>query len=251
MYGHEKRVMERENPGSLIPDSLFQNRLMMSEENPRSRIRQGGESTSVLSANEFFSDFRRLNVIYSFMDNLVQSYPQLVTTESIGKTSEGREMKILRIGSGAGTRQGQQGKPIIWIDAGIHAREWIAPPTALFVAYALLSQYDKQPEIRKIVDAFEWHILPVANPDGYEYTHTTDRFWRKTRSRNSYSSCRGTDPNRNFGFHWRENGASNNPCSETYAGPKAFSELESTNIGNHLWRNRQRTRVYLTFHSYS
>lgn len=227
---------------------------MTEEEIPRSRIRQGGTSTSVLNPNEFFNDFRRLNVIYAFMDKLVQSFPRLASTESIGQTSEGREMRMLKITSSPGMRQGQQlhqSKPIFWIDAGIHAREWVAPPTALFVAYALLSQYDKQPDIKKIVDAFEWHILPVANPDGYEYTHTTDRFWRKTRSRNNFSSCRGTDPNRNFGFHWRENGASSNPCSETYAGQKAFSEAESTNIANHLWRHRQRTRVYLTFHSYS
>ena len=39
------------------------------------------------------------------------------------------------------------------------------------------------------------YILPVANPDGYEYTKT-DRFWRKTRSPNEGSICIGTDPNR-------------------------------------------------------
>ena len=120
-----------------------------------------------------------------------------------------------------------------------------------FLAYALLSQYNKQDDITKIVNNFEWHILPVANPDGYEFTHTDDRLWRKTRSRNSYSSCRGVDPNRNFGFHWRETGASNNPCSETYAGPKAFSEVETMNIASHLWSNRQRLLVYIALHAYS
>ena len=39
------------------------------------------------------------------------------------------------------------------------------------------------------------YILPIANPDGYEYTKT-DRFWRKTRSPNEGSICIGTDPNR-------------------------------------------------------
>lgn len=64
-----------------------------------------------------------------------------------------------------------------------------------------------------------WYIMPTVNPDGiwnivikrflsrwfqildkgYEYTHVTDRLWRKTRSK-SWSFCRGVDPNRNFAF---------------------------------------------------
>jgi hypothetical protein len=208
---------------------------------------------SVLNPNEFFNNFRRLSVIYSFMDRLVELYPQLASVQSIGQTSEGRDMRILRITSSpakSSNRQYNDSKPIFWIDAGIHAREWAAPSTALFLAYGLLSQYGKQASIKRIVDSFEWHILPVANPDGYEYTFTDDRLWRKTRSRNSYSSCRGVDPNRNFGFHWRETGASNNPCSETYAGPKPFSEPETMNMANHLWRNRQRLLAYIALHSY-
>lgn len=212
---------------------------------------QGGGTSSVLNPNEFFNNFRRLSVIYSFMDRLAEMYPRMLSIESIGKTSEGREMRIMRISSPSQGRQVNNSKPIFWIDAGIHAREWAAPPAALFIAYALLSQYSKNNDIAKIMDSFEWHILPVANPDGYEYTHTNDRLWRKTRSRNNFSSCRGADPNRNFGFHWRENGASTNPCSETYAGPKAFSEPETMNMANHMWRHRQRLMAYVALHSYS
>lgn len=52
--------------------------------------------------------------------------------------------------------------------------------------------------------------------------------WRKTRSLGR--TCDGTDGNRNFGFHWMEQGASSNECSETYAGPSAFSEIEARNL---------------------
>lgn len=60
------------------------------------------------------------------------------------------------------------------------------------------------------------------NPDGYEYTHTTDRLWRKNRRRNTF--CTGVDLNRNYGYKWGGQGASRQPCAETFAGAGAFSE---------------------------
>ena len=45
------------------------------------------------------------------------------------------------------------------------------------------------------------------NPDGYVYSHTKDRMWRKTRSSDgSFAAtvfgCLGTDPNRNWEYKW-------------------------------------------------
>lgn len=39
--------------------------------------------------------------------------------------------------------------------------------------------------------AMDWYILPVLNPDGYEYSHEYDRMWRKTRSRHSEAHVPG------------------------------------------------------------
>lgn len=50
--------------------------------------------------------------------------------ETIGKSGEGRAIKIIKIGYPPATGQN---KSIIWIDAGIHAREWIAPATATYI----------------------------------------------------------------------------------------------------------------------
>ena len=32
------------------------------------------------------------------------------------------------------------------------------------------------------VVAINWIIMPLLNPDGYEYSHTHDRMWRKSRA---------------------------------------------------------------------
>lgn len=51
---------------------------------------------------------------------------------------------------------------------------------------------------------FDFVVIPVANPDGYEYSMTENRFWRKTRSRNATVNkwCVGADANRNWGYRW-------------------------------------------------
>lgn len=47
-----------------------------------------------------------------------------------------------------------------------------------------------------------------------------------------------------------EIGASNNPCSETYAGPKAFSEVENQHLRDFILARKGQFKAYLTFHSY-
>ncbi len=74
--------------------------------------------------------------------------------------------------------------------------------------------------------------MPVVNVDGYRYTWSDDRNWRKTRQIYDFTTCIGADPNRNFPVGWGgEYGASANPCDITYFGPDFFSEPCTFNIG--------------------
>ena len=68
------------------------------------------------------------------------------------------------------------------------------------------------------MQAVDWYIAPLLNPDGYEYSHTDDRMWRKNRSPPPPGSrCYGVDLNRNWDVIGFGAGAtSSNPCSETY-----------------------------------
>ena len=71
--------------------------------------------------------------------------------------------------------------------------------------------------------------VPVANPDGYEYSREVDRMWRKNRRKNENSKCDGVDLNRNFDKAYGT-ASSKNPCAEDFRGEKAFSEPESAAI---------------------
>lgn len=182
----------------------------------------------------------RYEEILQFLDGLeAKSKSSNVTlrVKTIGRSFENRDIKTVTISRKNGTA-----KNTVFIDAGIHAREWIAVSTALYVIDQLVSGNYSLPD-------FDWVILPVVNPDGYEYSHERDRLWRKTRSNNS-AECIGVDGNRNFDFHWAEVGASGFSCSETYRGEKAFSESETVALRDAVLSVNDTCKLYLTLHSF-
>ncbi|XP_064599321.1 carboxypeptidase B-like [Liolophura sinensis] len=158
--------------------------------------------------------------------------------ENIGKSLHGRDMDVLVISNGPN-------KPAIFIDGGIHAREWISPATVINLFYTIATD----PSVSYMIDWFDWYFLPVANPDGYEHSRLSgSRMWRKTRS--YYNGCYGADPNRNFDYYWGHTGASSNPCSDTFRGASAFSEVETANMRNFINQHKDTIKSYITFHSY-
>jgi len=96
-------------------------------------------------------------------------------------------------------------------------------------------------------------IIPVANPDGYEFSHGHGgRLWRKNRARIPGSKCRGVDLNRNFPFHWSEvdSNRTRDACSEVYGGPKPVSEPETKIIHDYVIKNKDRIKVYISLHTF-
>ncbi|KAJ8311403.1 hypothetical protein KUTeg_010758 [Tegillarca granosa] len=155
-----------------------------------------------------YADHKSIN---RWLKRLPKKYPGIAKIQMIGKSYEGRKMYMIKIGKGINERR--RLKPIIFIDAGVHAREWIAPGTAIY-----------------IIDM--------------------DRLWRKTRSPQA-DGCFGVDPNRNFDIDFGVSGSSKDPCHLTYPGVKPFSEPETANIRDIILSKKHKIKAYLTFHSYS
>ena len=61
-------------------------------------------------------------------------------------------------------------KPIYFLTTMIHAREWVTTPVALYSIYRLVENL--RAEDRDVLNDVDWIIMPLLNPDGYEYTHT-------------------------------------------------------------------------------
>jgi len=190
-----------------------------------------------------WTEYHSIEDINAYLEFLQTTYPDLVSLESIGQSYEGREMKVVKICKG-----GCGAKPAMWIDGGIHAREWISPAAVTFMLRQLVEVQDA--EEADLLNNLDWYILPQVNPDGYQFTIDSDRLWRKTRSKNGVL-CKGADANRNWGFHFNDGGSSDSACSETYHGPEAFSEVENQHIRDFVWANKDQIKFFNTIHSFS
>lgn len=160
-----------------------------------------------------------LEEIYDWMDALVVQYPSTVALFNVGRSFEGRDMRGVKLNVDNG-----QGKKAIFFESNIHANEWITSATATWVINELLTSTN--PAVIDLLSRYEFYFLPVLNVDGFAYTWSTDRLWRKTRRPNKNLFCNGADPNRNWDLFFSQFGASLNPCSTSYAGDFAFSEPE-------------------------
>uniref|UniRef100_A0A8C3SQ78 Carboxypeptidase O n=1 Tax=Chelydra serpentina TaxID=8475 RepID=A0A8C3SQ78_CHESE len=131
------------------------------------------------------------------MYQIKESNSELVTQHYLGMTYENRPVYYLKI-----SQPSDKVKKIIWMDCGIHAREWISPAFCQWFVKEILQNYKTDPKIKSFLQNLDIYILPVLNIDGYIYSWTTERLWRKSRSPHVNGTCFGTDLNRNFNGSW-------------------------------------------------
>ncbi|XP_072945694.1 carboxypeptidase B-like [Epargyreus clarus] len=156
-----------------------------------------------------------------------------------GETDEGRSLVYFKIKAANSSDE----IPVAVVESGIIPREWITVPSALNIVEKLLNE-----DQRNLIENFEWIIIPVLNPDGYEYTHTNLRLWTKNRSIRSNLGliCPGVNINRNFDISWLVSDSSSSPCSHLYSGVDAFSEPEARFIKDILEEYGDRMRLYVS-----
>ncbi|XP_059223199.1 putative uncharacterized protein DDB_G0282133 [Stomoxys calcitrans] len=228
--------------------------------------------------------------IVTYMENMRLRYPQLVELIHIGRSYEGRPLIVVKIESkeaaaanSANLQPNQKSKlrhkkrtgvaNAVFIEAGTHGAEWIAPASATWIINELLKIMKMNKTIddeHSVIRNTTWYIMPVLNPDGYVYSHEYDRFWKKSRSRhisrpsgiiNSAMTwlqkkkttnriCYGVDLDRNWNYQWGKRGSSRTPCNEFFAGPAPFSEPETKALSEFLMDYRTHIKLYMSLQAY-
>lgn len=191
-----------------------------------------------------YSVYHTADEVYQWIDLVAEEFSDITTKHQFGITYEGRPLYVLEFK----TEPASSTKPIIFIDALIHCREWISMASLLFIFKEMLTN----PAYEHMMQQADWYFVPMINVDGYVETWNGDRLWRKTMSTGPSSLCGGTDANRNWDAGWSGPGASSFPCMYTYYGPTAASESEVRHLSNFvLSLGVGEIDAYISTHSYS
>ncbi|RDB16475.1 putative metallocarboxypeptidase ecm14 [Hypsizygus marmoreus] len=225
-----------------------------------------------LQNTTYHAEYHPLYEVDTFMRDLVAIHPDRARILDLGHSGMGREMMGIAISSGPssaakgkGRRRGTSKKSqkdsadskLAFVIVGAqHAREWVATATSLYLAHALASNQSEPHSLAPLLNVFDFYIIPAPNPDGYDYTWETDRYWYKTRQRmGSKNKCFGLDMNRNWGYKWKPRADQmtahstsdsedktlkkkkrprepTDPCSHWYPGHRPFEAPEVNNIAN-------------------
>eukprot|EP00835_Amoeboradix_gromovi_P005729 NODE_572_length_6559_cov_0.536842.p4 type:complete len:262 gc:universal NODE_572_length_6559_cov_0.536842:373-1158(+) len=167
-------VQQYEIVNSEIPDLIQKESTRLKR---RKRFKKPSpQEPSEVWFEEFFGDYSSYSEIKEWYFKLSQTYPDLVEfVPSIGKSNEGRDLFAIHL-----TAPTQESKKQFYFQSLIHAREWISGTTTAYITWKLINGFlENDSRIVNILNKSEFVIVPVVNPDGYEYTHSNNRMWRK------------------------------------------------------------------------
>lgn len=221
-------------------DTYYRNLPKMSQPEINAQMKAAKETDNVShSIYGTMGGYLKYSEVVAKLDSMRTEYPQLISQKfSIGNTFQGRAMWVVRVTKNP---DAPTGRPEVFYNALIHAREPESMETQMYYFYWLFENYGTDPLANYILNNREIYWMPVFNADGYVYNESTNPngggMWRCNRHGNG--SCGWVDLNRNFGIYqfWNSSngGSSTDSCAggqSTYRGTSPFSEIETRNVMN-------------------
>ncbi|MGR0221276.1 M14 family zinc carboxypeptidase [Agromyces sp. ZXT2-6] len=194
---------------------------------PESRMRTFGVQQTVF--DRYLGD----GGIKEELEQQAADNPTIAELVVIGQTVNGTDISAVRVTKNPAKAKDGQRPTTVFMGAQ-HAREWITPEMIRRLLDDVLAGYGNDDRITELVNTTEMWFIPVANPDGYDFTFEPgNRLWRKNLADNNgdgeITPGDGVDLNRNFPTRWGydNEGSSPNPASETYRGTGPASEPET------------------------
>jgi predicted deacylase len=157
----------------------------------------GNQVTTIV----FAAKYRTYDTLIESFKSFATIYPSLVSYEVVGKTVQGKDILMFKIGNPYGGR--------VLIDGAIHGDENLGSELLYFFVKWLLTSSD--PLAKRILMGNYLLLIPALNVDSYGKYRT---------------NANGVDLNRNFATGWNS-GGSTDPTSKYYRGPAPLSEPES------------------------
>ena len=226
--------------------------------------------------------YRSLADYQAELKSLATTYPDLVKPVTLPKkTLEGRPIEGVEIASNV--KGPEDGRPVYFVVAVHHAREWPSGEAAMELAHMLAQEYGTNARVTSLLDKTRVVVVPLINVDGFVSsrgaTDPADTVWygdnddvrflgphmylgEQATGTAAYrrKTCRGAlpvgapcalqygvDPNRNYAQGWGAIGASTQPHDQTYRGTGPWSEPETQAVHEYS-QTRQVTNI-ITIHN--
>jgi hypothetical protein len=105
--------------------------------------------------------------IGEWMQLMAETWPEFLSLQSLGESYGGREMWLMTINNPA--TGGELDKAAMFIEANVHGNEIQGAEVVLYTIWYLMENYDRIPDVRRMVDERVFYLLPSVNPDGRDY----------------------------------------------------------------------------------
>lgn len=202
--------------------------------------------------------------VIALMAKIENDFGNILTLESIGKSYEKRDIMMIKIDATNFFQQrGIQTNPdkkALLMTGAHHSRELISVQMPLYIVLDLLhGLVHEDPETIEILKRNQIFTIPFVNVDGshkiYEHWMQTGELLLKRKNNDrrfeNGANCplayQGVDINRNYGYLWGNNLG---PCSESFAGPHAFSEPETKAMRAMLYKYVDTIKFVYNFHAF-
>jgi murein tripeptide amidase MpaA len=110
--------------------------------------------------NHYFTNEELETVLKSW----AEQYPNIFQLQELGRSHQNAPIWLVTL-TNAATGSDTE-KPAIWLDGNIHATELAGTTTTLYFLDQVLSAYQKDERITRLIDTCTFYVVPRINPDG-------------------------------------------------------------------------------------
>jgi len=193
--------------------------------------------------NRLLRPYLTLDEIYAELDKIAAAHPDTVSVEEIGKSREGRPLKVVRFTTGSA------GKAEMLYLGNIHAQELAGGMVCLAIIRYLADHLGQDCYVDNLLKEADIYVMPVENPDRMAKAAAEQArigltgFIRKNADQ--------VDLNRNFPYppdapeRLKASAGSHRKISITFRGPAPFSEPETRAVADFIGRHH-----FAAVHSY-
>ena len=113
--------------------------------------------TPALKKKKGFTNYKEL---LTYIEEKVQKYPEIVSSNFIGESQKGKKIPIIYIKN---KNNNDEKKIKVWMQGGLHGNEPASTESLLYLIHLILEDAD----YKYLLDKIELAILPMANIDGF------------------------------------------------------------------------------------